>query len=225
MNLRRATNGCHTSARRASMPLTQQQQVGQLLTSLCNSFCFFLWPCSADHKALWVRFVNWPYLPSICLAPSLQSLLYIKKQCVQTVGSHGMAGVTSWWRTILKALQMPRWSATTQREEGEAFWLASTLLTARRWSALISMQVNEKKYKEKVLSTRPLPWLFEFNFKQFHKVMFSCVLWSVRWPVVGRVDRSDRYRHWHHRLQVGQPGTRHFHLLGPKPTSPAHSEY
>lgn len=52
------------------------------------------------------------------------------------------------------------------------------------------------------------------------------VLWSIRWPVLGRVDRPDRYQHEpNYGFQVDQPGARHLHLLGPKRTSPAHPGY
>ena len=57
-------------------------------------------------------------------------------------GSHGTAGVTSWWRTILETSRMPGCSVRRQKVQVEVLWPASTLLTAKRWSTLTSTEVN-----------------------------------------------------------------------------------
>lgn len=142
---------------------------------------------------------------------------------------------------------MPRCTVTAQREAEEAFWPGSTPLTAKRWSALISTQVNlslssflhktsgftlcclilisevEMRIQFQMFSHQTPALTVWVWFETFPQMMFLCMLWSIRWPVFGRVDRSDRYRREPHCLHVVRRGSSNLHLLGHKPTRPAHS--
>lgn len=53
----------------------------------------------------------------------------------------------------------------------------------------------------------------------------TCVLWSIRWTVFGRVDRSDWCGRQLHGLRVDWRGPRHLHLLAPRPTKAVHCRY
>lgn len=65
-----------------------------------------------------------------------------------------------------------------------------------------------------------------FDLKFCHEVTsHTCVLWSIRWTVFGRVDRSDWFGQPPHCLQVDWRGPRHLHLLAPRPTKAVHFGY
>ena len=104
--------------------------------------CFVYQSCISITLLSWQLGGIWVCCVEIFPSPSLQSLLYIKIQCVLSAGSRGTAGVTSWWRTSLETLQTPSNTVTKSREEKKASWPASTPLTAKRWSVLIFMLVN-----------------------------------------------------------------------------------